>query len=125
MALRGVRGAVTVPCDDKESILHSTADMLRAAIERNGIRVEDIAAILFAVTQDLTAAFPAEAARKMGLDKVPLLDFVSPGIQGAMNRVIRMMILWNTPVGLEQIHHVYLGEAARLRPDLSGEGILP
>lgn len=125
MPLRGVRGAVSVPHDDKETIWRCTTEMVRAAMERNGIQASDIAAILFSITPDITAAFPATAARQMGLDRVPLLDFASPAIAGAMTRVIRMMILWNTSVSQDRIQHVYLGEAARLRPDLSMEGIMP
>lgn len=122
MPLRGVRGAISVPRNDAQSIEQCTQQLLQTAIERNGIRTEDIAAVFFAVTPDLTAAFPATAARKLGLHSVPLLDMVSPNVDGAMQRVVRMLLLWNTELGQEKIQHVYLGDASKLRPDLCEGG---
>ncbi|MGB9866976.1 MAG: chorismate mutase [Bacillota bacterium] len=122
MPLRGVRGAITVPANDAQFIERCTQELLQAAIQRNHIRLEDIAAILFAVTPDLNAAFPASAARKLGMERVALLDFTSPAVEGALERVVRMLLLWNTELSQQEIHHVYLGDAAKLRPDLCEGG---
>jgi len=93
--------------------------MISAALDANGIAPGDIAAIMFAVTPDLDKAFPAAAARELGLTSVPLLDFVSPCVDGSMPRVVRMLLLWNTDRTQDQIRHVYMGEAQALRPDLA------
>jgi monofunctional chorismate mutase len=93
--------------------------MISEALELNAIQPEQIAAILFAVTPDLDAAYPARAAREMGLRHVPLLDFVSPDVKGGMAMVVRMLLLWNTDVEQGRLRHVYLGDAGKLRPDLA------
>mgnify|MGYP005857439831 CR=1 FL=1 len=118
MAVRGVRGATSVPSNDRRTILEATRTLLSTALKTNDILPDDIAAIMFAVTPDLDKAFPAAAAREMGLTNVPLLDFASPAVEEAMPRVIRMLLLWNTDRAQEQIRHVYLGDAEALRPDL-------
>ncbi len=122
VALRGVRGATSVPANDESAIIESTRLMISAAMETNGIRAGEIAAILFTVTSDLDRAFPARAARELGLGSVPLLDFVSPQVPGDLPRLVRMLLLWNTDLEQDHIQHVYLGEARSLRPDLAGPG---
>ncbi|NPV71124.1 MAG: chorismate mutase [Firmicutes bacterium] len=120
--MRGVRGAISVQANENHMILESTGQMISAALELNHIQPEDIAAIMFAVTPDLDKAFPAAAARGMGLTGVPLLDFVSPDVEAGMRRVIRMLLLWNTDKNQDEVRHVYLGEAQRLRSDLASPG---
>lgn len=87
---------------------------------QNGFQTDELAAIFFTVTQDLTAAFPAEAARQLGWTDVPLITSVEMNVPNAIPRVVRVLALWNTARPLHAIKHVYLGEAARLRPDLAG-----
>lgn len=118
MPLRGVRGATSVPKNDEQSVLEHTRLMIADAVKANAIRPEDMAAIMFATTPDLDAAFPARAARELGLVAVPLLDFISPDVKGSMPRVVRMLLLWNTDVDQSQVVHIYLGDARKLRPDL-------
>lgn len=112
-----------MPANDEGTIIESTRRMISAAMDLNGIRAEEIAAILFAVTPDLDRAFPARAARELGLGSVPLLDFASPRVKGDLPRMVRMLLLWNTGVEQERIRHAYLGEARNLRPDLAGGGV--
>ena len=64
-ACRGVRGATTVQNDDRDEILLATRQLLALMIRQNGIDSADVASVLFTVTSDLTAEFPALAARQL------------------------------------------------------------
>ncbi len=117
--VRGIRGAITVDEDTPEAILSATRELLQAILEANGIRNhQELAAIVFTVTEDLVSAFPAEAARQLGMHRVPLLSAREVPVPGSLPRVIRVLALWNTEKPQEEVRHVYLREATRLRPDL-------
>lgn len=120
MAVRGVRGATTVAANVAEEILSATRALLEEMVRSNGICLEDIAAAFFTVTSDLNAAFPAQAARQMGWQHVPLLDAQEIPVPGSLPRCIRVLLLWNTAVSQQKVVHVYQGEARSLRPDLAG-----
>jgi len=123
MAVRGVRGATTAIEDTAEAILAATRGLLLAMLQANpGLRAEDIASAFFTVTDDLRAAFPAQAARQLGWTETPLLCAQEIPTPGSPERCIRVLLLWNTRLRQKQVRHVYLGEAARLRPDLSQPG---
>jgi len=116
---RGVRGATTVQADDREQILNATRQMLGLVIRRNGIESADVASAIFTVTDDLSAEFPAFAARQLGWLDVPLLCACELSVPDSLPRCIRVLLHWNTDKPQSEIHHVYLHEAERLRPDLS------
>jgi chorismate mutase len=118
--VRGVRGAVVVAADGSEAILTATKRLLIEMTRRNGIASEEIASVLFTLTPDLKAAFPAVGARELGWVQVPMLHAVEVDVPGALGRVIRVLLLANTEHPQEEIEHVYLDEAAALRPDLHG-----
>jgi chorismate mutase len=118
MNVRGVRGAVTVAEDDPEAIHAATHELLNEIVRRNGIDVEDIASVMFTLTPDIRAAFPALAARDMGWTHVPMLHAVEVDVPGAIERCIRVLMHVNTVRSMAEIEHVYLREAERLRPDL-------
>ncbi len=118
--VRGIRGATTAEHDEAEAILAATQELLQAIVERNSIRPEDVASALFTVTPDLTAEFPAAAARRMGWTRVPLLNFTEIGVPGRLGRCVRVLIHVNTTRNQDEIVHVYLREAVSLRPDLEG-----
>ena len=117
--VRGIRGAITVERDETEAIVTATKRLLGEMVARNRIELEDIASILFSLTRDLHASFPALAAREMGWVHVPMLHFAEIDVPGALGRCIRVLMHVNTTRALEDIEHVYLDEAAALRPDLS------
>ncbi len=120
MALRGIRGANVVPENSQEAILQATRELLLAICEANPtLDPDDIAAIFFTLTPDLNATYPAYAARQLGWTHVPLLSAQEVAVPDGMPRVIRVLILWNTDLPSRAVRHVYLGEAARLRPDLA------
>ena len=120
MAVRGVRGATTVVADVAEEILSATRILLEEMVRSNGILSEDVAAAIFTVTNDLTAAFPAQAARQMGWQHVPLLDAQEVAVPGSVPRCIRVLVLWNTSIAQNEVVHVYQREAQGLRPDIVG-----
>ncbi len=114
---RGVRGATTVPENTRDAILRETRRLLALMIHLNGIQAEDVASAILTTTPDLNAEFPALAARQLGWKQVPLLCGHEMNIPGQMPRVVRVLIHWNTTKTQGEIVHVYLGEAAQLRPD--------
>ena len=116
---RGVRGATTVPLDDREQILTATRQMLALMIRRNEIDAADLASAQFTVTKDLTTEFPALAARQLGWIEVPLLCGYEISVPGSLPRCIRVLLHWNTSRPQSEIQHVYLHEAEKLRPDLA------
>ncbi len=119
MICRGVRGATTVDRNNREEILAATRQLLALMIRRNSIEKEDVASALFSTTPDLDAEFPALAARQMGWLHVPLLCSHEMVVPGSLPLCIRVMLHWNTSKGQEEIHHVYVHDAERLRPDLT------
>jgi len=119
MRMIALRGATTVTDNDGEAILTATEELMQAILERNGLGADDLVSCIFTLTQDLDAEFPAVAARRMGLSRVPLLCAREIPVPGALERVIRVLIHCYPPDALEP-QHVYLGEARLLRLDLEG-----
>ena len=115
--LWAVRGAVRAKSNDTEAILEATQELMRELISRNDLEPSRIVSCLFTTTDDLNAEFPAVAARRLGLDSVPLLCTRELDVPGAMRSVIRTMVHYYAPEG-HTPEHVYLGEARELRSDL-------
>ncbi len=121
MYVRGIRGATTVTKNNKEEILKNTEELLQKIVSENGIRPEEIASVNITVTQDLNAAFPAAAIRSLpGWERVPLMCSLEIDVPGGLEKCIRLLVLVNTEKSQDEIIHVYLNEAVRLRPDLAG-----
>ncbi len=104
--------------DSERSILEATRELLQQMAQSNNVETDEIAAILFTSTPDLTAAFPAEAARQLQWTTVPLMSATEVAVPGALPMCIRVLMLWNTPRAQEEIEHIYLRRASALRPDL-------
>lgn len=119
MRCRGVRGATTVESNSRDEILTATLQLLALMIRSNEIEKEDVASAIFTVTQDLNAEFPALAARQLGWTDVPLICTHEISVPGSLPQCIRVLLHWNTVKAQEEITHVYIREAKRLRPDLS------
>ncbi|HUT93271.1 MAG TPA: chorismate mutase [Thermoguttaceae bacterium] len=119
MPCRGVRGATTADADTSEAILEATRQLLALMIRQNGIEPEDVASAIFTTTPDLNAEFPALAARQLGWLHVALMCVHELDVPGSLRRCIRILLHWNTDTPADQIVHVYIKEAARLRPDHS------
>jgi chorismate mutase len=119
MTIRGIRGATTVSTDQPHLILQATRELLESILEENpGMRPEDVASAVFTVTDDLVSTFPAQAARQMGWELVPMLCAREIPVPNSLPRVIRVLVHWNTELPQSEIKHVYLREAVKLRPDL-------
>jgi chorismate mutase len=119
MACRGVRGATTVSSNSRDEILEETRKLLALMIRFNGIETEDVASAIFTLTRDLNAEFPALAARQLGWLDVPLLCGYELEVPGSLGKCVRILIHWNTDKRQEDIVHVYIKDARKLRPDLS------
>ena len=120
MPIRGIRGATTVTADEPDLILQATRELLEEILAANeGMRPEDVASALFTVTDDLVSTFPAQAARQMGWGLVPMICAREIPVPGSLRRVIRVLVHWNTELLQNEITHVYLRDAVKLRPDLA------
>ena len=115
---RGVRGATTVEENTRDAILLATRQMLALMIRRNGIESTEVASAIFTVTKDLDAEFPALAARQLGWLEVPLLCGYEISVSGSLQSCIRVLLHWNTDKSQQDVQHVYIHDAVRLRPDL-------
>ncbi|MHB0875086.1 MAG: chorismate mutase [Anaerolineae bacterium] len=125
--IRGVRGATTSEENTEAQILACTRELLDRMVTLNGIEPPDIGSVVFTVTPDLTATFPAKAARDLGWVHVPLMCAQEIPVPGSLQRCVRVMLLWNTDRSQDEVAHVYLRGAVSLRPDLAasqeeGEG---
>jgi chorismate mutase len=117
--LRALRGAITVEQNEEDAILDATEELVREVMARNSLDQEDMVSCIFTCTPDLNAQFPAVAARRLGLDAVPLMCACEMDVPDAMPRVIRMMLHCYADPAREP-RHVYLREAVELRRDLHG-----
>ena len=125
MPVRGVRGAIDAPDDQPEAILKATQELLTAILEANPtLRSEEIACGFFTTTEDLRAAYPAQAAREMGWNAVPMICSREIPVPRGQPRCIRVLLQWNTDLPQHAINHIYLGSTASLRPDLSGANLI-
>src|SRR5215218_2087569 len=119
MRLIALRGATTVHHNEAEPILAATEELMDELLARNALEAPDLVSCIFTLTEDLDAEFPAVAARRMGLSRVPLLCARELPVPGSLPRVIRVLLHCYPPVGVDP-QHVYLGEARQLRLDLEG-----
>ena len=115
--LWAVRGAVQAESNDVEAILGATEALMRELMSRNALEGERMVSCVFTTTEDLNAEFPAVAARRLGLDAVPLLCARELDVPGAMRSVIRVLVHYYAPADHAPAH-TYLGEAQALRSDL-------
>ncbi|HUD38872.1 MAG TPA: chorismate mutase [Streptosporangiaceae bacterium] len=119
MKVRAIRGAVQVDADDRQAILEGTTELVMAVMSRNGLTTDDVISVIFSATPDLSAEFPALAARKLGFGEVPLLCCTEIAVPSAMPRVVRLMMHVETELSRAAIQHVYLRGAAALRLDIA------
>jgi chorismate mutase len=117
MRLFALRGATTVEDNDAEQILAATDELMRELMARNGLRPDALVSCIFTLTEDLDAEFPAVAARRMGLDRVPLMCAREVSVPGSLPRTIRVLVHYYAAPEHES-RHVYLRAATTLRTDL-------
>jgi chorismate mutase len=119
MRCRGVRGATTADANTREDILRATLQLLALMIRQNGIDPDDVGSALFTTSPDLTAEFPALAARQLGWLNVPMMCGHEMSVPGSLQRCVRVLLNWNTDRSPQEIKHVYIKDAVQLRPDLA------
>lgn len=119
VAVRAIRGAVQVAANERAAVIEGTTELVTEVMERNGLTTDDVISVLFTATPDLTAEFPALAARKIGFQDVPLLCAGEIGVPGAMPRVVRLLMHVETGLPRASIQHVYLRGAVALRLDIA------
>ena len=118
--IHGVKGAITSENNSVKSIMDASAELLDTLIKKNKIIQEDVAAVFFTPSPDLNAEFPARAAREiLKWNNVPLMCGHEMNKKGALQKCIRILILWNTQKNQGEISHAYLKKASILRPDIS------
>lgn len=115
--LRGLRGATTAATNTGDAILEATAELLRALQEANAFRPEDVESAIFTSSPDLTAEYPARAARLLGWRGVPLLGAAEVAVPDGVPRCIRVLLHFYTSKAQGELKHMYLRGAAKLRPD--------
>jgi monofunctional chorismate mutase len=117
--VRAARGAVTVDADTREAVLDATERLLRELLERNAAGADDVVSIVFTATDDIRSAFPAEAARRIGLARVPLLCAREMDVVGSLAACVRVLVHFHTTRTPSEVAHVYLDGARSLRDDLA------
>jgi chorismate mutase len=120
VAVRALRGATTVDADTAERLTERVMVLLEAMLERNGVHHDDLVSIVFTATDDLHSAFPAAAARKLGLGDVPLLCARELDVVDGTPRCVRVLMHLLTDRSRSDLRHVYLEGAKGLRDDLPG-----
>ncbi|ERL04484.1 chorismate mutase [Mitsuokella sp. oral taxon 131] len=124
--MRGIRGAITVQEDTREAIWNAARAMMEAVLERNALAPAAIGAVIFSMTEDLSAAFPTAGVRQIeGFDLVPLFDARQCAVEGSLEKCIRVLVLADTDKAQAEIRHVYMGKAKELRPDIAPPKIIP
>ena len=119
MPVRGLRGATSASADTRDAILEVTRDLLNEMLRANAIAdFDEIVSIVLTTTPDLTATYPAEAARELGMNFVPLLCASEIAVPGRLPRCVRVLMHVNTDTPARDMVHVYLREAKSLRPDV-------
>lgn len=116
---RAVRGATTVKANTAKEIHSATVELLKKMIADNSITPEDIVNVIFTLTHDLNAGFPAKSARTdLNWNEVPMICTQEIPVPDSLQKCIRVLITFNTEKTLREIKHIYLREAKKLRPDL-------
>jgi len=113
-----LRGAITLERDERTHLLERVSRLLSEMLSRNEVDHDDLISILFTATPDVHSAFPAAAAREMGLGDVPLICAQELDIDGGMPLCIRVLMHLGTERTRDELRHVYLESARGLRDDL-------
>ena len=121
--MRAIRGAITVSENSEKEILDAASILFKTIVDMNDLKEEEIVSVIFSATKDLNASYPARAVRELGYRYTPLFDVQEMDVVDSLPKTIRVMIFVDINTPFEQIHHVYLRDAVKLRPDLlKGEG---
>ncbi len=119
---RGVRGAITLENNTKEDIKSATVELLSQMLEKNDIKTEDISFAIFTLTEDLNADFPAKYAREcLDFKYVPVMCYHELNVPNSLKMCLRILLNINTEKKQEEINHIYLKNAKKLRQDIKND----
>ncbi|MFC7060450.1 chorismate mutase [Halobacillus seohaensis] len=117
--IRGIRGATTVETNDSEELVSRSHELIADMVHQNNVKAEDVASVLFTVTEDLNATFPAKSVRKLeGWTYVPVMCMREIPVPDSLGKCVRVMMTVNTSSKQNEIEHIYHQGATVLRPDL-------
>lgn len=119
MTVRGIRGAISISNNSVDDIINGTKELLSEMLQKNKLEHADIISIFFSTTSDLNATFPAKAARELDLIDTPLLCLNEIDVPNSLQKIIRILMHVNSSKKQSDIHHIYLKDAVKLRPDLA------
>lgn len=96
MITKGIRGAITVEENTSKAIEEATLKLLKEMVEKNNIEISMISHVIFTLTSDLNAEFPAKFAR-INLDwkDVAMLCFTELDVPNALKKCLRVLIVVN------------------------------
>lgn len=118
-SVRAIRGAIQAGANTPAAIDLATKELLLEIMRENDLSPEEVISVIFTVSPDLNAAFPASSARDVGFSEVPLICSVEIDVPGALERTIRIMAHVQTSLAKSEISHIYLGGAKSLRKDIA------
>lgn len=120
MAIRSIRGATTIDSDGQDEINEAVQELLKNIMDANGITIDDVISLLFSCTADISSAYPGTAARQMGFVHCGIMCLQEMDVWGSLPSCIRVLLLVETDKAQKDMVHIYLRNAAQLRPDLNG-----
>ena len=119
MTTRGIHGAISVDGNNEQSIKEAVSELIKTILESNGIATEDISHVIFTMTGDLNKAFPAKFARELFDWKyVPMMCYNELNVPNSLPMCLRVLVVVNTDKKQNEIKHIYLKNAKKLRQDL-------
>lgn len=120
MLTRGIRGAITADENTAEAIKTATVELLSEILNANAVNTEDISHVIFSLTSDLNAAFPAKFAREeLDFEMVPMECYQELNVEPSLRKCLRVMMVINTKKSQKEIKHIYLKGAKSLRCDIT------
>lgn len=119
MNICSIRGAITIEENTKENIVTNTETLLKEILTQNNINKDDIINIIFSATKDVTKAYPAIATRNLGITDCAIMCLQEMYVEDSLSMCIRIMLTANVDLKKQDIKHIYLKDAKRLRPDIS------
>lgn len=118
-SVRAIRGATTLSSNTEQQVKERVAALVGEMLDSNGLVPEEVISVLLTATDDVTAMFPATAARDAGLGEVPLLGARELAVEGSLRLCVRVLMHITTERSPGELRHVYLEGARTLRPDLA------
>ena len=120
MLQRGIRGAITIENNTVEDVKAATVELLTEMKKQNNYDEKDISNVVFTLTDDIDCIYPAKIAREelSNWKYVPMVCFPEMKIENSLKKCLRVLIVINTELNQDEIKHVYLKGAQKLREDL-------